>query len=500
MKKLFLSFFVAVLALAGTTAHAQDVQVDMSEAEAITPENQIMVDQIVDLSLSDPEKANKVIQKLLAKTKKSIGQTVSVGKYFVEKGVTYYGAARMFSQQAYTVAPTNVLALKLNVAVALMRKDAGAAGQKVDEILMQDENNIEALRLAARVYKYVNPYVAIEKLEKIMELEPNNLNASRELGDIYYHMDEHKKAIEYYATYFTNTPAAELNILSTEQYCYSLIATNNWETLSKVASVAEPIKTDDVVFKRARFYSDIETYKESSAVESVKYITEKYYGDSIYIYRDYAYAAEYAKNNDDYESAIEYYKKGIAIDAKQLSAYQQVASLYRRLKKIDEALEYYNKYMELKGDKADLSDERGLLQIYTAAQKAASTMEEKMDYVEKGDVIAQRICAERPDSYQGPYYRAQLWILEPSKPEAKPLEYYKKALELLGDNVEYSSYISVAATYCAFYYLQITTNDTPKEQELINNAESLKYAELALKFDEDNTTAKQIKKFLSPAE
>lgn len=485
MKKILFTVVVAVMAMMTTTLKAQDVQVDMSEVEAISAENQVLVDQLVELNLSDPEKANKVMQKLLGKTKKDVAQSVAVGKHFVELGLPYYGAARQFAQQSYQLDATYIPTLKLNAAVALMRKDYGAAGQKVDEILMQDENNIEAIRLSARVYKYVNPFVAIEQLQKILTLEPENWNAYKELGDIAYTQDEFKDACKYYSKYFENTPVAELSILSAEQYCNSLIATNNWDVLSKVAKTVAPLKEDDVVFKRARFYSDIETYQESSAHESIKFITEQVYGDSTYIYRDYAYAAEYAKNNDDLEGAIEYYKKGISIDEKQLPAYQQIASLYRRLKKIDEALEYYNKYMDLKGDKADLSDERGLLQIYIAAKNGASTVEEKQAYAEKGDVIAQRIISEKPDSYQGPFYRAQLWIFDSQNAEEKPYEFYQKALELLGDNADYDSVIVQCATYCAFYNLK--TN---------NDAKCLEFCDIILKYDPDNRMANQFKQII----
>ena len=40
----------------------------------------------------------------------------------------------------------------------MLRKDWGGAGQKFDEILNIQPDNIEALRLSARVYKYVNPH------------------------------------------------------------------------------------------------------------------------------------------------------------------------------------------------------------------------------------------------------------------------------------------------------------------------------------------------------
>lgn len=478
MKKLFTMILVAAIACGSATLRAQEVQVDLNEVEPLTPELQELAQQTIELNMADPDEANKVFGKLLRKVRKDKVQCVSAGKFFIDQKI--YPCAKQLAQQAYTLDATYIPGLKLSAAVALMRRDYGTAGNKVEEILLQDENNVEALRLAARIYKYVNPFVAEEYLGKILTIDPNNWNAYKELGDVAYSQDEYKKACEQYANYFKNTPAAEMSILSAEQYCNSLIATNQWETLAQMATVFEPLKDDDVVFKRARFYSDIETYKESESANSIKYITEKMYGDSTYIYRDYAYAAKFAENNDDLTGAIEYYKKGIAIDEKQLPAYQQIASLYRRLKDTDSALTYYNKYMDLKGDKADLADERGLLQIYIAAKNSAATPEDKLAYAEKGDAIAQRIITEKPDSYQGPFYRAQLWMLDTKNAEDKPYEYYQKALELLGDNADYDTAIVQAANYCAFYNLKKG-----------DDAKCVEYCNTMLKYDPENATAKQ---------
>lgn len=478
MKKFFSILLVAACATVGSTVKAQDVQVDLSEAAPMSPEIETMARQTIELNLSDPDAANKVFAKLVKKAAKSNEQCVAAGRFFVENRI--YPCAKQLAQQAYKLNGTDVATLKLNAAVALMRKDYGGAGAKVDEILLQDENNVEALRLGARIYKYVNPIVSEEYLDKIIALDANNWNAYKEYGDIEYSLDEYKKACEKYDVYYKNTPASELSILSAEQYCYSLIATSQWEKLAEVAGVCEPLKADDIVFKRARFYSDIETYKEAESANSVKYITEKMYGDSTYIYRDYAYAAKYAENNDDLAGAIEYYKKGLAIDDKQLPAYQQVASLYRRLKDTDNALVYYKKYMELKGDNVDLADERSLLQIYIAAKNNAATLEEKQAVAEQGDAIAERICTEKPDSYQGPYYRAQLWILDNKNAEEKPYENYMKALELLGENADYDTMIVQAATYCAFYNLKVG-----------NDAKCTELCNKVLKYDPENATAKQ---------
>ena len=92
----------------------------------------------------------------------------------------------------------------------------------------------------------------------------------------------------------------------------------------------------------------------------------------------------------------------------------------------------------------------------------------------------------QPEKYQGPFYRAQLWILDSNQPEEKPREYYTKALELIGDNSDYVSQKQVALRYLAFYYMK-------KEED----ATCLKYVEQLLKLDPKDKFALTLKSVCS---
>ena len=71
----------------------------------------------------------------------------------------------------------------------MLRKDYGGAGQKYDEVLAYEPNNITAMRANAFVYKNVNPAVAVEMLNKIKALDPNDADVDKQLGDINYNLD-----------------------------------------------------------------------------------------------------------------------------------------------------------------------------------------------------------------------------------------------------------------------------------------------------------------------
>ena len=203
------------------------------EVPPLSEELSTMAHEVIDLQLSDPDKANKSFTKLMRKIQKDKVGLLSVGQYFLDKNV--YPCANQCAKQLYTLDPTYIPGLMFNGEVCMMRKDYGAAGQKFDEVLTVDSTFVPALKRNAFVYKNVNPHVAIEMLQKIKRVEPTNQAADRELGDIYYNLDEYKSAVESYKTYFTAVAENDSSdIRAAENYLQSLYATKHFMEIAKM--------------------------------------------------------------------------------------------------------------------------------------------------------------------------------------------------------------------------------------------------------------------------
>ncbi|MEG2218122.1 MAG: tetratricopeptide repeat protein, partial [Muribaculaceae bacterium] len=87
--------------------------------------------------------------------------------------------------------------------LAAEKKWGDAAGYYEMAILY--DNNLSAAYVKyANTYFYVNPKVAIEKLEKLLEVNPNSALAQRELAEKYYENDEWTKAAAAYGAYIKN--------------------------------------------------------------------------------------------------------------------------------------------------------------------------------------------------------------------------------------------------------------------------------------------------------
>lgn len=498
MKKIFLSILVAAAAFLGAGNAQAQIAVNFS-TEAMNPEYAAMAKQVTDQMVADPDAANKVFSKLLGKIKKDKGQATAVGKYFLDNKV--YPCANQCANAAYAADHTYEPGLMLAVGVKLLRNNYGEAGAKLDEILANNPDNIEALRLSARVYKYVNPYAAKDILNQIIEKEPGNIDAQKQLGDIAYQLEEYKDAVEAYGKFFAKTPNPKLEDLrSGENYLIALMNQSDFYTMKEMVGVLEPLVDEkDIVVPRMKFISQMETFDYAGAMEGVKYISEKRFNDTLYIDFDYLYAANFATEvAEDLAQAVEYQKARIALDETKAPAYKEVANLYRRLKTPELGLPYYEKYIEVLGEKADEADKLGLGIYYTTVKDAVPAKEDgtvdveaKMALIQKAEPYFEEYMNVLPDKYQGPYFRAALWICDKQAAEEQPKVWYEKTLEVIAgleaaDQEKAATYKKTALTYLMVYYLK--TND---------DATCKKYVDEVLAMDPADKLALQIQSVLN---
>ena len=468
MKKTFFRTIVlsAMILVGAGSVHAQKgyevPPMDEKYAELAT--------QVVDLQLSDPDAANKAFLKLKRKLRKDKEQWLSVGQFFFDKN--NYAGANLCAKMLYEVAPDYVPGLMFSGEVCLLRKDYGGAGQRYDEVLLQDPNNIPALKRNAFVYKNVNPHVAVEMLQRIKTLEPNNFEADKELGDIAYNMSEYKDAVKAYESYYANCPKDQLNIRSCENYLMSLFSVQKVDKVGQVVAELLPIAPNNLMIKRMKFFSSVENARNSinyetemaKVVEDMKYITEKEFNDSLYLYLDFAYAADYKKEMGDIPAAIGFYEQALHTDSSKLKGFTELAKLYRRNKEFDKAIDTYRTFMDLAKDKVQLSDRLGFGQMFMYASKQDSLpMDLKMKYIAEGDSVFMDVLQKEPDAYQAMLFRARINTIDSSNPEDKPTELYREALKMMEGREKTEAAKFEAATYLAFRGIKLDLLDEARQ-------------------------------------
>ena len=496
--------FSALLAMGVNGAQAQRSY----DCPPLNEEFKTMAEQVVQLNMDDPEKANKVFMNLTKKIKKNKEDLVAVGTYFLEND--NYPAASQCAKAVYDLDPTYIPGLMFSGEVFMKAQRWGDAGQKFDEVLSIDPVNVSALKRNAFVYKNVNPHVAIDALNKIKEIDPSYTEADRNLGDIYYKLDKYGDAIKSYGAYYAAVPKEEgkLDVGSCENYLQALFSMSaaddtNLDKMIEVAAVLKPLAPNDILIPRMDFFAKFKKIELSmdydgavaAAEEAASYIKNKQFADSVYFYMDYDFAGQLAKEQRNLDEAINYYllavkdleakypeltedKKKEENVNKRGSYYYELSNLYVRNKQAEQGIEIFQKYLELLGDKADISDRYMLGTKYLAAyQQQDNTPEKKAEYFAKADDAFKAVIESGAENrlpivlaYQ---QRARLNNTDTQKPLDIVRDYYQKVIEesnapeveAKAKNARFE-----ACRYLFFYYVAI---DTP------NKEEATKYAEIA---------------------
>ncbi len=483
-KNIFYTFALALaltLAFGVSSAQAQTTYEDPT----LNPEYVEIAQQIANMQLEDPEGAiNMMEKKLYRKIRNKQDQLVAAGRFFLQNNM--YPYAKMCSDRAYELDAANVPSLMLFGEVCMMRKDYGSAGSKFDEIWLLDSTYIPALKLSARVYKYVNPIVAQEKLHAIKRVEPENYEADKELGDIAYSMSDYEDAAKYYTDYVKRAPAEEVKVGTSENYAMSLYgAHRNQEALDYSQKMLEKY-ADNLIFKRMVFYSACALKDEFTAVSAMGYIDNKEYEDSLYMYQDYMFAGTIMKSNNVYSKAVTYFEKAVEKDATKAIGFKELASAYSGNKQYVPAIDSYKKYLEMTGDAAQATDYMQFGVYYNLA--AQDTLDaNRMTYVQEGDAAFGKVIELAPNSYQGYQWRARINNTDATKTNDMVRDWYIKTIEIAADNANAKAAKLEGYQYLAWYAIQTDDNEG-----------ALKYAEEMLVLDPTNGMALQIKKILGP--
>lgn len=493
-KNIFRALALALLMLPGISS--MQAQQRSYNCPPLSPELQQMADEVIQLNIDDPEKANKSFMKLAKKIKGNKEDLLAVGTYFLEHD-NYPGASQC-ARQIYETAPDYVPGLMFSGEVYMKAQNWGSAGQKFDEVLAIDSTNVAALKRNAFVYKNVNPHVAIDALNKIKRIEPAYIEADKDLGDIYYKLSDYKQAIEHYATYYKAAPKDQtLDIRSCENYLQSLYSQADFATITQLTSELLPLQPNDLIIRRMDFFAKVNKIGEAmdydaavkAAEDASAYLADKQYADSIFIYLDYEYAAALSKEKGDIPGAIEWYKKALAKDPTKASGYKELSTLYARNKQAEEGIAAFQKYLDMMGDKADISDRFLLGTKYMAAQQQADTpADKKAEYFQKADAIFKEVMEKKPDYVPAIVFSARLNNTDSQKPLPAVRDLYQKVLEVSNDDADkYKNYRFEACRYLFFYAVSV---------EPVDKAGAKKAYDMAKAMDPENDFVANAGKYL----
>ena len=415
-RNIFKALALAAFVFAGMGSGSAQIEKGY-DVQPLDPKIEEMCNNVLDLEIDDPDKSNKVFKQMIGKIRKDKDQLISVGEFFLNK--QKYQVANMCAEQIYKLDPTYVPGLMFGGMVNKMRGFAtnqdmyfGLAGQKYDEVLLQDSMNIAALRQNVTIYKKVNPLAAEQYLARVAAIAPDDYTVAKDLGDIRYDDQDYEKAAEYYKTFFDLAPAAEMEEKAAEQYVVALTTGGDYKKVAEVAYRLGDIFPKSLQLRRMRFIGDIFGDNIERAAESVKYITEGQFDAARYNYNDYSTAVAYFQQIENNPEAIKYGVLAIKADSTKTDMLRTLAVLYRNEGDYDNAINYYYRYLAtIEEGKADYNYALGFT-CYRASREEDKTAEDKARYAEVGVKALEAVISDEEASdaqkYMAAYYISQL--------------------------------------------------------------------------------------------
>ena len=316
------------------------------------------------------------------------------------------------------------------------KSDFGAAATKYENAITNDPNNPEGYVKYANAYFNVNKQFAIQKLEELLERQPNSAMAQRELAEKYFKGDYWRKASDLYGKYIQNPnhfpeDKARYAVLLYwgEKYPESLAVAD--EVLS-----TNPKKNDKFLMERIRFLDLTKMEKFPEAVASAEAFFKDNAGDN-FTTNDYVTYADALSGNGQDSLAVIQYEIAAQRDPENGDLLKNLSSIYDKNKQYAKAADAYGAYLKLQ-ENPSLNDLYGMSGRYLNAAATSTDSIEAKELAEQGIGYVNQVLERAADKIPAFYQRlANLNIAgNMKKPNAAAIEAYDKVIELLDANPE----------------------------------------------------------------
>lgn len=349
------------------------------------------------------------------------------------------------------------------------QKAAGEAAALYENAILYDAENSAAYVKYANVYFAVSPAYAIQKLEQLLELQPNSALAQRELAEKYYQNDQWAKAAVAYGKYIENP-----NHFTEDEVRYSVLLYYGQRYQQSLELAEKLLKNDPKNFQLQRIVLlDKAALKDFAGAENQAIIFFALKDPkNKYTATDYSTYGDVLKELGKDSLSLIQYEKAVEVNPDKVDLVKQLSSAYNAVKKYEKAAQIYQKVIDSGDYKTnDLYVLAGRYMSHAATEtdslKKIAAFDNAFKYIDL-------TLAKVSDDYRIHQRKARLYLTQ-SGPSEASTDCYVTVLALLdkdpsnkearkGDYTE-------AYNYIAAHFLKI--GDVAKAKEFY-----LKYLEL----------------------
>jgi hypothetical protein len=336
------------------------------------------------------------------------------------------------------------------------------------------------------VYRKISPTQAAAKLQDMKKNCPNE-DVDAITAHIYMLAGDERQAYENYAKANIN----KLDKSGLNEFVRASYFTGHFEDALRAAEAGLKIEPRNAVFNRLAMFSNYELKN----YEAAKSYINKYFNETDsakFSEYDHFYTALIYQALEDNTNAYLQFGKALQLvnDSSMIKRHailKTVSDSYLKEKNFENAIDYYNQYIESKPD-LTFDDEEGLATIYTKYADDVLNNDKKTEFIKKADNIYGNLISKYPvQEVYATYMRAGLnnKIDENMKNSlAKP--YYEKVASLLSAKADRSKGENLMLK-TAYHYMMFNSYINKKV------ADAKDYADKILVIDPEYKPALEIK-------
>ncbi len=352
-------------------------------------------------------------------------------------------------------APFQVLKGDLSAA----KSDFGSAANDYERALFYDAKNTEASRKLGILYTRAQNYRdGLAALKKCIESDPEQITVYKNLGDLYYTFGKYADAEENYKIYLDR---CEKTADDLERYSFILFFNKKYKESSEVLDQLLAKGAAESVLYRVKGYVACENGDVKAGLSYMEKFFASHNPDK-FLPSDYGYYAKLLNKDGKDSLAAVNFEKATTLDSTKLEYFEELAKIYSKNKRHEEAIRVYRKMIELKADPATISFSIGKEYYFlgeslkSKAPAANGTVAPQVAEAYKGAIAAFADVQKYSPDYSGGY----LWagrvnsLLDSEATTTAAKESYEKALETLlkGDKEKGKKSILECYRYLGSYY------------------------------------------------
>lgn len=222
-----------------------------------------------------------------------------------------------------------------------------------------DNEHPEAYVKYARTYFSVNPQFAINKLNELLDKQPNSALAQRELAEKYYDNNQLTKAAEQYEKYIQNPNSFKQD---KQRLVGLLFFAQRYQDSHDLAE--EILKEDPTNFymQRMLFYNQ----KAMKNPTAAKAAADRFFANQFAQLnaQDYSQYGELLQEMGQDTLAVYAYENAVKVAPDKVNLLKDLSSAYNSAKMYDKAAESMQKYVDAMGEDVDPNDIFSLARRY----------------------------------------------------------------------------------------------------------------------------------------